>query len=378
MANAPVFLNELEIALQLIDRRQNPDATHRGVQSLRDMLSQIHGIGDMHFTLRITSPTNSDNQRIDQGSWSYIGARFRIPLDKFKVVIRCLCDWLDLVSLRVLIAIKIPLARMINSFSSQTTAEYPPVPIAIEVETESAKDLTRVLTFVEALLPPQETYQRKAEAYIKSLGELTPAAKANLDILRRSLDMSEKEVEELDASAEGLFKTLTEKYEHFRNELKVIKQESDLTEDFWKVMRDKADTMKLPSADVAFLKLECQQTFSDKAEHERQKIIEDIEAEKQKLQKEKERGNDYQKAFEEIVACSPASFSSSHDNDLFSQNIMNGILGLDFNRGRLDQARKFYEIDQDQASGIEIGFLHELCLLVNQVYSLSTSIVLRG
>jgi hypothetical protein len=84
------------------------------------------------------------------------------------------------------------------------------------------------------------------------------------------------------------------------------------------------------------------------------------------------------KAFEEIIACSSASLSPSYDNDLFSQNIMHDILGLDFNRGRLEQARKFYELDQDQAFGIERGFLNELHLLIGQVHGLSTSIALQN
>lgn len=382
MTKPSILSNEIEIVLQLTDHRQNPEAAHKGIQSLHEMLSKVYGMDAMNFTLRRVSPYSSDHgqsrQSSEQLSWLYIGAEFRLPLDKFKVVLRCLCNWLDLISQRASIEVKIPLARMITSPPAQSIGEYPLNPIIITVEAENAKDIAKIFSLVEAVLPSQVLYQKKIKAYIEVFGELTPAVRANLNILRHSMNMPRKEDYEL--KAEGLFEDLSEKYHHFREELKVIRQEDDLTNDFWKVMQDKAVTMQLPDVDAKFLRDEHRQVLRAREEYEHQSGIEEMKAEIQKQKKREKQLIGYQKDFENIIISSSEilSFNYYNDVDSFSDNIIKNIFDSDFNKGCLEQAREFYELDQQQIADQEKNILRELYFLLNLIYGVSASIVLRS
>ena len=105
-----------------------------------------------------------------------------------------------------------------------------------------------------------------------------------------------------------------------------------------------------------------------------------MKAEIQKQKKREKQLIGYQKDFENIIISSSEilSFNYYNDVDSFSDNIIKNIFDSDFNKGCLEQAREFYELDQQQIADQEKNILRELYFLLNLIYGVSASIVLRS
>ncbi|PSN16097.1 hypothetical protein C7293_04390 [filamentous cyanobacterium CCT1] len=278
------------------------------------------------------------------------------------MVLRCIGNWLDRTAERYSFEVTIPsaqaIARQINPAVAKTPSAY-----TITLATNQAKTLAQVLPLGEALLPPQDLYLTKAEDYVNTFGELTPAAKANLLLLRYRMGLSGEETSDLNARAMGPFKSLGEKYQHFRRELLVCKQESDLDSELWQVMQAKAKTMSLPEADAQFLKAERLSALRREAEQERQQREAEAEAERQRHREQQQRTERYRQAFESLVVDTLVPLNVAPDADQFRQAMMAQLSGPEFNRGRLIQARDFYHLTPLEADALEKRVLDELYLL---------------
>ncbi|MBD2105597.1 hypothetical protein [Nodosilinea sp. FACHB-13] len=284
----------------------------------------------------------------------YAGLQCRAPLNKLRVVLRHVGNWLERTAQKTLFVLEIPPSHTIT------------------LQTNQAKVLAQLLTLGEALLPPHEFYRTQAEGYVSAFGELTPAAKANLSLVQQRVELSVEEANELNATAMGPFKTLAEKYQHFRKELLVCKQASDLDENFWNVMRAKAISMGLPEADAQFLKDERLSILHHEAEQTRRQAEAEAAAEAQRQHEQQQRWLGYRHQFEEMVIDSLSQgVDRKHirpaDDQLeaavFHQNVMAGLASSDFNRGRLTQAREYYNLDSQEAKALEKTVLDELYLL---------------
>ncbi|MGB3311919.1 MAG: hypothetical protein WA939_05255 [Nodosilinea sp.] len=275
----------------------------------------------------------------------YTGLQFEAPLDKFNVVLRCVGNWLERTKQKALFAINIPPTYTLT------------------LQTDQAKELAQLLPLGEALLPPQELYLTKAEDYVNTFGELTPAAKANLLLMRHRMGLYSEETNDLNAKAMGPFKTLSEKYQHFRRELLVYKQESDLDSELWQVMQAKADTMSLPEADAQFLKAERLNTLRQQADRDRQQREAKAEAERQRYREQQQRLDRYRQAFVALVIDALVPLNIAPEVDQFRQATMAQLSGSEFNRGRLTLARDFYHLSPQEADALEKSVLDELYLL---------------
>lgn len=347
------FAPSFRLSIKSLESELDPRVTHTAMQALRNTISALGGLEQTTFSFfhrpqrsALGKPTPGNAPNPDRSrNLLHLGLQFEAPLDKFSVVLRSVSNWLDRAPQKLFFEVTIPPAH------------------AITLQTNQSKVLAQLLPLGEALLPPQDVYLTQAETYINTFGDLTPAARANLAIVRHRVGLSREAANELNAQAMGPFKTLTEKYQHFRQELLVSKQESDLDDDFWKVMQDKAATMSLPDVDVQFLKTERLQTLRAEAAVARQQAEAKAEAERQRHREQQQRVDNYRQAFEGLVIDTLSSVPPGQDAETFHQSIMANLTAVEFNRGRLTQAREFYHLPQSEVDAVEQTVLNELYLL---------------
>ncbi len=351
--------NSFRLSIKSLEAEADPRVTHAGVQSLCSRITQLSNLDQTKFAF-LPNPQYSilaeatAQPRVVESSL-YAGLQCEIPLNKLRVVLRCVGNWLERTAHKTLFVLEIPPSHTIT------------------IQTNQAKVLAQLLNLGEALLPPHEFYRTQAEGYIGIFGELTPAAKANLSLAQQRVGLSTEEANELNTIAMGPFRTLAEKYQHFRRELLVCKQTSDLDEAFWKVMRAKAITMGLPEADAQFLKDERLNALRQEAEQTSQQAEAKAAAEAQRQREQQARSLGYRHQFEEMIIdfLRPQSVDQENsgtaenrpDAALFRQGIMAHVAGSDFNRGRLTQAREFYHLNPQEAEALEKPVLDELYLL---------------
>lgn len=125
----------------------------------------------------------------------------------------------------------------------------------IEVVTETAKEIASFFVIAELLLPLESVYSKKVREYMQSYGEITPAASANLELLRSQLGISSDEATDLQQIAIGkpLAMSLEEKYQRFRKKLSVLTNESDLSGKRWNDIEKQAEMLYFPKKDLDFL-----------------------------------------------------------------------------------------------------------------------------
>lgn len=359
-------VNSFRLAITSLESEPNLRGTHAAVQALSSDITRLSRLEHTTFDFLLrsqrrapglgTAPANGAEPKL------YVGLRFEAPLDKFRVVLRCVGNWLDRTAAKYSFEVKIPSAPAIARQIDQAEIKTPPA-YTITLATNQAKTLAELLPLGEALLPPQELYLGQAEGYVNTFGELTPAAKANLLLMRHRMGLASEETNDLNARAMGPFKTLGEKYQHFRRELLVCKQESDLDSELWQVMQAKADTMSLPEADAQFLKAERLSTLRQEADRVRQQREAEAEAERQRYREQRQRLDHYRQAFEALVIDALVPLSVAPGAAQFRQGIMAQLSGPEFNRGRLTQARDFYNLSPQEVDALEKTVLDELYLL---------------
>jgi hypothetical protein len=352
--------NSFRLSIKSLEDNADPRVVHAGLQALRSSITQLSNLEQTKFAFLPNPPysilagATADPRAIAPSL--YAGLQCQAPLNKFRVVLRCLGNWLERTAQKTLFVLEIPPSHTIT------------------LQTSQAKVLAQLLTLGEALLPPYEFYRTQAEGYVSTFGELTPAAKANLSLVQQRVGLSVEEADELNATAMEPFKTLAEKYQHFRRELLVCKQVSDLDKNFWTVMRAKAVTMGLPEADAQFLKDERLHALRHEAEQTRRQAEAEAAAEAQRQHEQQQRLLGYRHRFEEIVIDSltpqgrhigSAGAQVGHQPEaaLFRQGVMANLAGSDFNRGRLTQAREYYNLNPQEAAALENTVLDELYLL---------------
>ncbi|MGF1516944.1 MAG: hypothetical protein ACFCVB_03950 [Nodosilinea sp.] len=347
MVEDPGLANGFKLSIKSLESGLDPKVIHAAVQVLRSSISALSELEQTPFSFFYGSQQPTDNLLAAKtpGETMYTELQFEAPLDKLTVVLRCVGDWLERTKQKSLFAIAIPPAYNLT------------------LQTDQAKVLAQLLPLGEALLPPQDVYLAKAETYIDIFGDFTPAARANLAIMCHRLGLSREVADDLNAQSMGPFKTLTEKYQHFRKELLACKQEIALDGDFWQVMEDKAATMSLPKADAEFLKAERLHALRTEAEQVRQQSEATAEAERQRQRQQQQRLANYRQTFIDVVMGNLTPQSSALDAATFRQGLMAHLSATEFSRGRLTQAREFYHLSQPEVEVLEQAVLDELYLL---------------
>jgi hypothetical protein len=338
----------VRVSIKAVAGDRDPQAIHAQIQGLCVTLASLSGLGQMAFSFFRHSPGSDPGPRAPRNGGESIwhtGLQFEAPTARMRVVLRCLSNWLDRFAQRTLFVVEIPPVHTLS------------------LQTDQASVLVQLLPLVETLLPPYEIYRAEVQRYVGTYGEVTPAVQANLDLLQQRLGLAPEETNDLKRQILGPFKTLSDKYQHFRQELLVCRQESDLTVEFWQVMRQKAITMGLPEADADFLKAERLATLRAEAEAERQRAEAEAEAERQRQRDRQRCLADYRNTFEELAINALRPLETFPDEPAFHQGGLTQLTTADIDRGRLDEAREFYRLSPQEAGIQEKIVLDELYLL---------------
>lgn len=264
-----------------------------------------------------------------------VGVRFEVPADRLRAVLRRLCDRLDDQPLETLVLIQ----------QGQTK---------LQIQTHQAEALAGILPAAEALLPPDQIYLAKAETYSRTLGEISPAEDAVLDVLRQRLDLSKTEAELLKAKAMGPYKTLEAKRKRFHDVLVVeLARQCPLAEDTWAVLQELADNLGLPRKEAAAVYQTQLQQMRVETEAIRQRQEAEAEAARQ-------RELDAQRRAEADQQRQSRHHYLDQYRTMVRQALQTTLYPLTFDQGRLEQARQMWEISATDASQIEETIRSEL------------------
>ncbi|MBE9109720.1 GUN4 domain-containing protein [Nodosilinea sp. LEGE 07298] len=235
--------------------------------------------------------------------------------------------------------------------------------ITLRIETHQADDLVGFMAAAQSglLFFPERDYLAEAETYSRTQGELSPTELDNLNLLRQRLGLTAEEAEVLNARAASPYPTKAEKHRHFEDitaaefsRLRAMGEGPPFAhKEIWPVLQELAENLGLPTLEAEAIYQTYQQRYDDdtrlKTELSTAKTAEDAslaaaakaEIDRQKqAQQVQERLNQYR--------------------DLCRQAMANSIYPSEFDQGRLDQARRLWSIDVEQAMKLEAEVRDEL------------------
>jgi len=224
----------------------------------------------------------------------------------------------------------------------------------LQIQTRQAEELASIYAPAEALLPPDSIYLAKAETYVRTRGELSPAEEANLDLLAHQLGLDPAEAETLKSIAMGPFKSLQEKRQRF---LEIMTDE--LAHDYppspetKSVLYELAENLRLPQSEAdtlyqAYLqKLQAEVEVRLKQEQAAAEATRKQAAERDQRQQEQQSLLDQQQKLEQY-------------RELFRRAIQKSLYPLAFDQGRLEQTRQLWQISPDTARELEEEVRSEL------------------
>lgn len=354
------------------------------LQNLRDNLDQMSYSQKFGVQEIKAKSQEREDMPASQNAESSLtrGLRLVILPERLRATLQTISNWLDAFQLSIDIEIRIPPNL---EFAPDQTDVYLNEDFAparrIQLRTDSSKDLAEVLMLVETILPAKHTYLHQAFYYVKQFGELPPAAKANLYLLRHTLNLSEEETEALDERALGKSKTLQKKYDYYTQELSETSVD-DFTDDFWQAMADRAHILDLPEQDASFL------NRKHRGEQElirEQKLQQEVDAEKAKKNDEMKRFDAYQKIVRQVILNDLATDNLAKNESFLivsqrqsadpsmqilffkhlifktrkfkkerelREELLKYNSGLDFNKKQLKEAREHYGISEKDANAI--------------------------
>lgn len=345
-------INTLRFLVKVLEPMDEPDHINSSIQNLSETVSDLSFLSKEDFILIANRESGVDTRGrtdLENERVRYHAISFKASPDKLKLVIKHLCNWLDSNKQEALFAIEIE-----------------PVYV-ITIQTKFSEVLVQILFLAEALLPVKNSYLDKVARYLHIFGELTPASKENLNIFRHQLGLSLEEANDLDLRAMGSFKSLAEKYHHFRQELLICKKESDFDDEFWKVMLDKAFTMGLPEIDANFLRTERLISIRDEEERYQQQVKIKTNEEIRRRQEQQQFSISYRKIIGEIIREFTLSRRDLQDLSGLENDLKKYLYDIDFNRGRLMCARELCQLSAEDAKDIEKTFIDELCFRSSQM-----------
>ncbi|MGB3202237.1 MAG: GUN4 domain-containing protein [Nodosilinea sp.] len=235
--------------------------------------------------------------------------------------------------------------------------------LVLQIQTYQADDLTGFMAAVQSgrLFAPDRDYLAEAETYSRTQGELSPTELDNLNLLRQRLDLTVEEAEVLNARAASPYPTHADKHRHFEDmtaaefsRLRAMDEGPPFApKDSWPVLQELAENLGLPilEAETIYkthqqryrddIRLKTEQTTAKTAEDARLKAAAKAEAERQKqAQQAQDRLNQYQ--------------------DLCRQTMANSLYPSELDQGRLDQARRLWNISTEEALKLEAAVRDEL------------------
>lgn len=323
MPEAIKRLPHLGFVVQLVDPNLSLEEAETEVQYLQADLRALSGLGGLAMEVLHQAQGDGPFQRARA-----LGVRFEIPADRLRGVLRRLCDRLA-------------------DYPQPTAVEVRYGALSVQIQTQVPEDLAQVLPLAEAMVDPHSLYLAKVETYGHTHGELSPAEEANLDLLRRRLGLSATEAQSLKAAALGPYQTLAEKRHSFTQTLlEELARQSPLSESTWATLVELAENLGLPLTIAQTLYQEQLQAIQVQAEAIRQQHQAEIEA-AQRARQQAEARDPHQDR---------EAMRQQHLDqyrDMLRHAMQTTLYPPDFDRGRLEQARRLWDIDPQEALHLE-------------------------
>lgn len=323
-------LPHLGFVVQLVDPHLSLEAADTEVQYLQADLRALSGLGGLAMAV-LDQPQGEGPFQQQRPR----GVQFELPADRLRSVVRRLCDRLE-------------------DYPQPTAVEIRHGAMVVQMQTQAAAELARLLPLAEAMVDPRSLYLAKVEIYGHRQGELAPAEEANLDLLRQRLGLSTTEAEALRAEALGPYQTLAEKRRYFTQALlEELARHSPLPENTWATLVELADNLGLPLAIAQTLYQEQLQDIQVQAEAIRQQHQAEVEAKQQALQQIESQALAHDQEWNH-------QRHLDQYQDMLRHAMQTTLYPPDFDRGRLEQARRLWEIEAEEALHLEEEVRSEL------------------
>lgn len=216
--------------------------------------------------------------------------------------------------------------------------------VRLQGRSRQGEELLALLPAVDALLPARQIFQAQAEAYALRGGEHSPVAQANLELLRHRLNLSLEEADTIIARSLGPYIDRQTKLQKYREVLSAeIERSHPLSEATWGELRQLYQNLGLSYEDVSPID---------------QEYVTRIQAEVTRLQQsdlETRMAASQQQEAETTLA--PEALPEEDYQELYRQEFRDAIAQSlypnEFDRGRLEQARRFWHLSSDTVQAIE-------------------------
>lgn len=309
----------VKVVIQVTDTDLTPKEQAAEVQGLYENLqavSEMQGIR-INFLERVS----------DEGNLQF-GVRFTLAGEQVRAALSELCDRIEAQPVEVLVTLYIDA-------------------MTLQVKTRDVEELAATTQAAELLLPPRRTFLAKAETYARSYGEFSPAEIANLEWIRQQLDIPVEEAALLLSRALGPYRSRQDKQRRYREVLlDEFNRQFPPTDESRETLKEYAANLRLPPEDAAAIYEEVLNKIQDDAEEKRrQEQAEQIT----RLQIEKTRLEDQ---LEQQAAAERQTLVKNYRTE-YSKAIATSLYPLQFDQGRLEQARRIWEISPEEAQAIE-------------------------
>lgn len=216
--------------------------------------------------------------------------------------------------------------------------------VRLQVQTASAEEVLSLIPVIPVLMPASQIFQARTTTYVMRGGELSPVEQANLELLRHYLDLSAETAENIIKQALGPYESRRAKLEKYREVLIAeLDRQSPLSETTWAELKQLYQNLGLSYDDVAPID---------------QEYISRIQAEVTRLQMEEEATRLQQEATQaQQDREEPAETIQQRHLNVYGQEfqtaIARSLYPSEFDRGRLEQTRRLWELDTEVVRALE-------------------------
>lgn len=214
----------------------------------------------------------------------------------------------------------------------------------VQIQTASAEELLGVLAAIDAILPAQQIFRARAETYARRGGEITPVEQANLDLLQYRLNLSPDVAQSIIERVLGPYRDRQAKIEEYRRVLnaELERQSPPLSDTTWAELRRLYESLGLSYEDVE--PIDREYITRIQAEATRLHMAEEATRLQQETQLQAEVNQ------QQLVA--QQNYAELYREE-FAAAIAHTLFPSEFDRGRLEQARRNWSLDPEQVRAIE-------------------------
>ncbi len=216
--------------------------------------------------------------------------------------------------------------------------------ISIQIETVSGEALLSLLPVIDTIMPARQLFQARAELYAKREGEFSPIEEENLELLQNQLQLDPETAAHVKNRALGPYQDRQTKLNRYRELLNAeLDRQFPLSEDIETELARFCEAIGLSADDAAIITTEeisQRQPLEEEAEtftpEETQAVSTNTVEEpspQQQLAIQQHQAEQYRQEFASAISHSPYP--------------------SEFDRGRLEQARRTWQLDREIVRAIE-------------------------